>query len=42
MKKILILLSLFALVGCMRDEDLVTLYPNQEVPESLVIKDLKV
>jgi len=40
MKKILILLSLFALVGCMRDEDLVTLYPDQEVPESLVIKDL--
>ena len=40
MKKILILLSLFLLMGCYKDDDLVTLYPDQDVPESLQIKEL--
>ena len=40
MKKILILLSLFLMVGCYQDDELVTVYPNQEVPESLQIKEL--
>ena len=39
MKKILLLLSLFLMVGCYQD-DLVTLYPDQEVPQSLQIKEL--
>jgi len=40
MKKILILLSLFLMMGCYQDDDLVTLYPDQDVPESLQIKEL--
>ena len=40
MKKILILLSLLLIMGCYQDDDLVTVYPNQEVPESLQIKEL--
>lgn len=40
MKKILILLSLFLIVGCYQDDDLITVYPNQEVPQSLEIKEL--
>lgn len=40
MKKILILLSLFLIVGCYQDDDLVTVYPNQEVPQSLEIDEL--
>ena len=40
MKKILILLSLLLIMGCYQDDDLVTVYPNQEVQESLQIKEL--
>ena len=40
MKKILILLSLLLIMGCYQDDELVTVYPNQEVPESLQIKEL--
>jgi len=40
MKKILILLSLFLIVGCYQDDDLITVYPNQEVPQSLEIDEL--
>ena len=40
MKKILTLLSLILVMGCYQDDDLVTLYPDQEVPESLQIKEL--
>ena len=40
MKKILTLLSLVLIMGCYQDDDLVTLYPDQEVPQSLQIKDL--
>ena len=40
MKKILTLLSLILVMGCYQDDDLVTLYPDQDVPESLQIKEL--
>ena len=40
MKKILTLLSLVLMMGCYQDDDLVTLYPYQEVPQSLQIKEL--
>jgi hypothetical protein len=40
MKKILTLLSLILMMGCYQDDDLVTLYPDQEVPQSLQIKEL--
>ena len=40
MKKILILLSLLLVMGCYQDDELITVYPNQEVPESLQIKEL--
>ena len=40
MKKILILLSLLLMMGCYQDDELVTVYPNKEVPESLQIKEL--
>ena len=40
MKKILTLLSLVLIMGCYQDDDLVTLYPDQEVPQSLQIKEL--
>ena len=40
MKKIITLLSLVLIMGCYQDDDLVTLYPDQEVPESLQIKEL--
>ena len=40
MKKILTLLSLVLIMGCYQDDDLVTLYPDQEVQQSLQIKDL--
>jgi len=40
MKKILTLLSLILVMGCYQDDDLVTLYPDQEVPQSLQIKEL--
>jgi len=40
MKKILTLLSLILVMGCYQDDDLVTLYPDQEVPQSLEIKEL--
>ena len=40
MKKILTLLSLVLMMGCYQDDDLVTLYPDQEVPQSLQIKEL--
>ena len=40
MKKIITLLSLVLMMGCYQDDDLVTLYPDQEVPESLQIKEL--
>jgi len=40
MKKILLLLSLLLIMGCSHDDDFVTVYPNQEVPQSLQIKEL--
>ena len=40
MKKILLLLSLLLMMGCYQDDDFVTVYPNQEVPQSLQIKEL--
>ena len=39
MKKIITLLSLVLIMGCYQDDDLVTLYPDQEVPQSLQIKE---
>lgn len=42
MKKVLILLSLVLLVGCMKDDDILSPIDNVvEVPESLVIGDLQ-
>ena len=42
MKKVLILLSLVLLMGCMKDDDILSPIDNVvEVPESLVIGDLQ-
>lgn len=42
MKKVLILLSLVLLIGCMKDDDILSPIDNVvEVPESLVIGDLQ-
>ena len=42
MKKVLILLSLVLLIGCMKDDDILSPIDNVvEVPESLVIADLQ-
>ena len=42
MKKVLILLSLVLLMGCMKDDDILSPIDNTvEVPESLVIDDLQ-
>lgn len=40
MKKILAILSLIILAGCAKDEDIIVVEPNQEVPQTLIIDEL--
>lgn len=43
MKKVLIILSVFLLIGCVKDDDILSPIDNNivDVPESLVISDLQ-
>jgi len=40
MKKILVILSLIILAGCAKDEDIIVVEPNQDVPQTLIIDEL--